>query len=70
MEDILKAMKSYIPTMTSDMHEIAVFLAKHNAILRAAIIAVDPEAAGAYDAAYAAIIALDALRAVLNPIQP
>jgi hypothetical protein len=62
--------KTYLPTMVDDIHKSTVFLSEHNAIIRAAISALDPSALPAYDAALAALLALDALRATLNPIQP
>jgi hypothetical protein len=62
--------RTYIPTMLDDVHEITVFLSKHNAVILAAITAIDPTAVAAYSAVVTALQALDALNSTLNPIKP
>lgn len=62
--------RTYIPGFTESVHRQALFLVRWNAILRPAIVAIDPAAGAAYDALYTAIIAMDALREVLDPLLP
>lgn len=58
--------RTYVPKMLKDIHTLAVYLARYNAVIRVAITAADPESLPAYEALYSAIIALDGLRTVLE----
>lgn len=60
--------KTYVPTTVIDVHNLAIFLARNNAIVRTAIAVIDPSAVSTYDALYAAIVAFDALRETLYPL--
>lgn len=62
--------RTYIPREVRQVHELAKYMARYNAILRAAVIAIDPSAESAYDALYAAVIAFDTLSQTLYPLQP
>lgn len=66
----LEMAKTYIPKAVLDVHELAVFIARYGAVLRAAIVAVDPEAGAVYDTLATAVTAFDALRETLYPLQP
>lgn len=56
--------------MTSVTHQLAVYLARHNAEIRAAITISDPTLIATYDTMYAAIIAMDAVRSALVELLP
>lgn len=60
--------KTYIPSFVVDNHRQAVFIARYGSILRAAIAAISPEAALAYDTVTEAILAFDAFAQTLYPL--
>lgn len=62
--------KTYVPNEVRQVHTLAVYMTRYNAVLRAAVLIADPSAGAAYDALYAAVTAFDALREVLYPIEP
>lgn len=62
--------RTYVPTLVDTIHELAVFMTRWNGIIRPALATIDPDSLVAYDAAFAAVIALDALRETLAPIAP
>lgn len=60
--------KTYVPTQVIEVHELAKFMVRYNATIRAAITALDPTALEAYDALYTAVVAFDAFREILYPL--
>lgn len=62
--------KTYVPKFTDDVHTILVYMTRYDAIIRPALQALDPDVLIAYDAAFVALRAIDALRSVLTPIEP
>lgn len=62
--------KTYVPSLMNDIHEIAVYLARYNSTIIAAITVIDPSALEAYNAVYTAILALDAFKQQLTPLGP
>lgn len=60
--------KTYVPKLTDRIHELAVYMARYNAIIRPALAVLDPDSLVAYDALFQAAISLDALREVLAPL--
>lgn len=62
--------KTYIPTSVKNIHELAIFLTRYNSVLRAAIATISPDDVAIYDTMFNAVIAFDALRGVLYPIEP
>jgi len=62
-------MRTYIPTAVIETHKQAVFLARYQAILRAAIVIVDPAYGAVFDALLAAVLTFDALSQTLYPLE-
>jgi len=61
--------RTYIPSTVIQVHELAKYLSRYQATLRAAIVAVDPSAGSLFDALFTSVIAFDALNQVLYPIE-
>lgn len=62
--------KTYVPKLVRDVHELAIYMARYNRVVRPALSVLDTDAVTAYDALYAAVLAIDALAEVLTPIAP
>jgi len=62
--------KTYVPTVVTDVHSLAVFITKNRSTLRIAITVLDPAALPVFDAMCTGILAFDALRDELYPIAP
>lgn len=61
--------RSYIPTQVIEVHRMAVFMARYQAVLRSAIVAIDPDFGATFDTLFAAILAFDALATELYPVE-
>lgn len=61
--------RSYIPTQVVQTHKLAVYLARYQAVLRPAMVAIDPSYGALFDAALTALLALDAVNQELYPIE-
>jgi hypothetical protein len=61
--------RSYIPTQVIETHKLALYMARYQAPLRAAIVAIDPSAGATFDALFTAILAFDALATTLYPLE-
>lgn len=60
--------KTYIPTQVIEVHKLAIYLARYQAVLRAAIVAIDPDFGAVFDTLLAAVLAMDALSGQLYPL--
>lgn len=60
--------KTYVPGMMIDIHQLAMYLARYDSQIRAAITLIDPDMLTTYAAAKAAVLALDELRNMLIPL--
>lgn len=61
--------RTYIPTAVIENHKLAVFLARYQSILRASIVAVDPDFGTVFDTLFAGVLAFDALNQELYPLE-
>lgn len=61
--------RTYIPTQVLEVHKMAVYMARYQSVLRAAIVAIDPTFGTAFDTLFAAVTAFDALAQQLYPIE-
>jgi len=61
--------RTYIPTQVIQVHELARYMNRYQAVLRAAIVAVDPDFGSIFDTLLTAINAFDALASQLYPLE-
>lgn len=61
--------RTYIPTQVIEVHRMAVYMSRYQAVLRAAIVAIDPTAGATFDTLFAAVLAFDELSQVLYPVE-
>jgi len=61
--------KTYIPTQVIEVHRMAVYMARYQSVLRAAMVAVDPDFGALFDTLFAAITAMDAVSQALYPVE-
>ena len=61
--------RTYIPTQVIEVHKMAIYMSRYQAVLRAAIVAIDPTFGAAFDTLFAAILAFDALASELYPLE-
>lgn len=61
--------RTYIPTQVVEVHKMAVYMARYQAALRAAMVAIDPSFGAVFDTLFAAILAYDALASELYPLE-
>lgn len=61
--------KTYVPSIVLNIHQLAIYITKYNSVLRAAIATLDPEAVAVYDTLASAVLAFDALRETLYPLE-
>jgi len=54
-------MRTYIPTSVIEAHKLAKFLVRYKAVLRPAIVAVEPSYGAVFDGLLSAILAFDAI---------
>lgn len=64
------ARRTYVPKAVDLTHNLTMYLVRNNAKIRAAIAATDAAALPEYDAAVAALQALDAFKEILRPLLP
>jgi hypothetical protein len=62
--------KTYISSYTREVHKLAVFMTRYQAILRAAMVVVDPASGALFDAMLSAVVAMDGVSNVIYPIEP
>jgi len=60
--------RTYIPSQVIEVHRMAVYMARYQAVLRAAIVDIDPDFGTVFDTLFAAILAFDALASALYPL--
>ncbi len=61
--------RTYIPTQVVEIHKMAIYMSRYQAVLRASIVAIDPTFGAAFDTLFAAVLAFDGLAQVLYPIE-
>lgn len=61
--------RTYIPTSVIEVHKLTKFVTRYQAVLRAAIVAVDPAYGAVFDDLLDALIAFDALSQALYPLE-
>lgn len=61
--------KTYIPTQVVEVHRLAIYLARYQAVLRPAMVAIDPSFGALFDALLAATLAMDAVAQTLYPVE-
>jgi len=61
--------KTYIPTSVVEIHRLAIYLARYQAVLRPAMVAIDPSFGALFDALLAATLAMDAVSQTLYPVE-
>lgn len=61
--------RTYIPSQVIEVHRMAVYMSRYQAVLRASIVAIDPAFGTAFDTLFAAILAFDALATELYPVE-
>jgi len=61
--------KTYIPTSTVEIHRLAIYLARYQAVLRPAMVAIDPSFGALFDALLTAVLAMDAVSQTLYPVE-
>lgn len=59
--------KTYVPTLCTEVHSLAVFLTRYNSTIRTFLDAFHPELVEAYTTLFNAVIAIDAVREQLCP---
>lgn len=62
-------MKTYIPTSVVEVHRLAIYLARYQAILRPAMVSIDPTYGALFDALLTATLAMDAVAQTLYPVE-
>lgn len=62
-------MKTYIPTQVIEVHKLAIYLARYQAVLRPAMVAIDSSYGALFDALLAAVLAIDAVSGTLYPLE-
>jgi hypothetical protein len=60
--------RTYIPSQVIDAHKMAKYMSRYQAILRASMVAIDPDYGAVFDALFAAILAFDAIASELYPL--
>lgn len=61
--------RTYIPSAVIEIHRLAKFLARYQAVLRPAMVAVDSSYGAVFDQMLAAALAFDALSQQLYPLE-
>jgi len=61
--------RTYIPTSVIEVHKLAKFLARYQAFLRPAVVAIDSSYGAVFDDLLSAVLAFDALAATLYPLE-
>lgn len=61
--------RTYIPTQVVEIHKMALYMSRYQAVLRASIVAIDPSFGAAFDTLFAAVLAFDALAGELYPLE-
>ena len=61
--------KTYIPTSVIEVHRLAIYLARYQAILRPAMVSIDPSFGAIFDTLLSAVLAMDAISATLYPLE-
>lgn len=62
--------RTYIPSQVIEVHKMALYMSRYQAVLRAAMVAIDPTFGAAFDTLFAAILAFDGLASQLYPLEP
>lgn len=63
-------MKTFVPSMITDVHDLHVYLTRYGATIIAAVTVISPEAVPVVQTLIAAVAAADALRETLENILP
>lgn len=61
--------KTYIPSSVIEVHRLAIYLARYQAILRPAMVSIDSSFGALFDALLTATLAMDAVSATLYPLE-
>lgn len=61
--------KTYIPTGVVEVHRLAIYLARYQAVLRPAMVSIDPSFGALFDALLSATLAMDAVSQTLYPLE-
>lgn len=62
--------RTYIPTSVIEVHKIAKFVTRYQAILRPALVAIDPSYGAIFDDLVSAVLAFDAISQTIYPLEP
>lgn len=62
-------MRSYIPSTVITVHKLAKFISRYQAVLRPAVVAVDPAYGAVFDDLLAAVLAFDAISQSIYPLE-
>jgi hypothetical protein len=60
--------RTYIPTTVIEVHKQYLFMTRYQAVLRAAMVAIDPSYGALFDTLLAALGAIDAISQELYPL--
>lgn len=61
--------RTYIPTAVIEVHKLAKYAARYQALLRPAVVAIDPAYGAVFDDLLSALLAFDAIAASIYPLE-
>lgn len=61
--------RTYIPTQVVEIHKMAIYMSRYQSVLRASMVAIDPDFGAVFDTLFAAVLAFDGLAQTLYPVE-